>query len=127
MTPFTVGADRINPLMDVTFDGVHILDGDIVSGKPTILISLKDENQFLALNDTADFKVFLRSPSQSIAQLVPWSSEMIFTPAVLPDNSAKILFTPMLSEDGMYEIIVQAKDRSNNESGTRPITVSRSK
>lgn len=118
MTPFSVGTDRINPLMDVTFDGVHILDGDIVSGKPAILISLKDENQFLALNDTADFKVFLRTPSQSVPQLIPWGATMVFVPAVLPNNSAKILLTPTLSEDGIYEILVQAKDRSNNLSGT---------
>jgi hypothetical protein len=117
MKSFTVSTDKVNPLLDVTFDGVHILDGDIVSGKPTILVMLKDENQYLALNDTADFKVFLRSPGQTVAQLIPWSSEMIFTPAVLPDNSCKILFTPNLVQDGIYELIVQAKDRSNNESG----------
>lgn len=117
MTPFYVGTDLINPLMDVTFDGVHILDGDIISGKPTILISLKDENQFLALNDTNDFQVFLRSPSQTVAQLIPWSSEMTFTPAQLPNNSAKIVFTPTLLQDGVYELIVQAKDRSDNSSG----------
>lgn len=123
MTPFSVGSDHTNPLMDVTFDGVHILDGDIISGKPSILITLKDENQFLALNDTSDFKVFLRTPSQSVPQLVPWSSEMIFTPAVLPNNSCKILFTPQLSEDGIYELIVQAKDRSDNESGMIDYTI----
>jgi hypothetical protein len=117
MTPFYVGTDHINPLMDVTFDGVHILDGDIISGKPTILITLKDENQFLALNDTSDFQVFLKSPSQTVAQLIPWSSEMIFTPAQLPNNSAKIVYTPTLLEDGVYELIVQAKDRSDNASG----------
>ncbi len=117
MTPFFVGTDHVNPLMDVTFDGVHILDGDIISGKPTILISLKDENQFLALNDTNDFQVFLRSPSQGVAQLIPWSSEMMFTPAQLPNNSAKIVYTPTLLEDGVYELIVQAKDRSDNASG----------
>jgi hypothetical protein len=117
MTPFYVGTDRTNPLMDVTFDGVHILDGDIVSGKPSILITLKDENQFLALNDTADFQVFLRMPSQSVAQLIPWSSEMVFTPAQLPNNSCKIMFTPTLTQDGVYELIVQAKDRSDNASG----------
>jgi hypothetical protein len=115
--PFDVSTDRVNPLLDVTFDGIHILDGDIVSGKPTILITLKDENQFLALNDTADFKVFLRYPGQTVAQLIPWGNGMEFTPAVLPDNSCKILFTPALIQDGVYELIVQAKDRSNNESG----------
>lgn len=117
MTPFFVGEDHINPLLDVTFDGVHILDGDIVSGKPTILVTLKDENQFLALNDTSDFVVFLRTPSQSVAQIIPWSSEMVFTPAQLPNNSAKILYTPTLPEDGVYEFIIQAKDRSDNASG----------
>ncbi|MDQ3111747.1 MAG: C25 family cysteine peptidase [Bacteroidota bacterium] len=117
MVPFTVGIDRINPLLDVTFDGVHIMDKDLVSGKPGILITLKDENQFLALNDTSDFNVFLRSPSQTVAQLVPWSADMQFIPAVLPHNSCKILFNPNCAEDGIYELIVQAKDRSNNVSG----------
>jgi hypothetical protein len=120
MVPLHVGTDRTNPLLDVTFDGVHIMDQDIVSGKPNILISLKDENQFLALNDTADFNIFLKTPSQSIAQRIYFGTacnELCFTPAVLPHNSCKILFTPICSEDGTYELIVQAKDRSNNQSG----------
>jgi hypothetical protein len=117
MVPFTVSTDRINPLLDVTFDGVHIMDKDIVSGKPGILITLKDENQFLALNDTGDFKVFLRAPSQQVAQLIPWGPGMQFIPATLPHNSCKILFNPACVEDGIYELIVQAKDRSDNQSG----------
>lgn len=118
MQRFYVGSDRINPLLDVTFDGVHILNGDIISAKPQILIRLKDENQFLALNDTADFKVFLKRPSQVVPQLIPWPiNEMLFTPAVLPNNSCKILYTPLFNEDGRYELLVQAKDRSNNQSG----------
>jgi Peptidase family C25/CARDB len=117
MVPFYVSTDRINPLLDVTFDGVHIMDGDIVSAKPSVLITLRDENQFLALNDTGDFNVFLRTPSQSVPVLIPWNSQMIFTPAVLPNNSCKIQFIPDCTEDGTYELIVQAKDRSDNISG----------
>ncbi len=56
---FYVTTDKINPLLDVTFDGVRILDGDIVSAKPTIIIQLKDENKFLALNDTSLFAIYL--------------------------------------------------------------------
>jgi len=41
---FNVTADKINPLLDVTFDGNHIMDGDIISPKPVIYIQLKDEN-----------------------------------------------------------------------------------
>ncbi len=117
MVPFTVSTDQVNPLLDVTFDGVHIMDKDLVSGKPGILITLKDENQFLALNDTSDFNVFLRKPSQQVAQLIQWGADMQFIPAVLPNNSCKILFNPTCAEDGIYELIVQAKDRSDNQSG----------
>jgi hypothetical protein len=124
MVPFFVSTDRINPLLDVTFDGVHIMDRDIVSGKPHILVTLKDENQFLALNDTADFNIFLRTPSQSQAQLIYFSdTRLLFTPAQLPHNSCRILFSPTCSEDGIYELIVQAKDRSDNQSGLLDYTI----
>jgi flagellar hook assembly protein FlgD len=49
--------------------------------------------------------------------MIPWGPTMQFVPAVLPHNSCKILFNPVCFEDGMYELIVQAKDRSDNQSG----------
>ena len=49
---FEVVPDNENPLLDVSFDGVHILNGDVVSPSPSILIKLDDDNEFLALNDT---------------------------------------------------------------------------
>jgi Peptidase family C25/Interleukin-like EMT inducer len=115
--PFTVSTDRINPLLDVTFDGVHILNADIVSAKPNVLIQLKDENQFLALNDTSDFKVFIQTPSSNVVQRIFFGTTMTFIPAVLPNNSCKINYTPTLLEDGIYKMIVQAKDQSDNQSG----------
>lgn len=114
--PFTITVDKINPLMDVTFDGVHIMNGDIVSAKPSILIKLKDENTFLALNDTADFDVFLKNSSQTNYQRIYFNSQMTFEKAILPGNSCKINYTPVLA-DGMYDLKVQAKDRSGNASG----------
>ena len=115
--PFNISADKINPLLDVTFDGVHILNNDIVSAKPNILVQLKDENQFLALNDTNDYHLFLQSPSSPVALRIYFSSILTFIPAVLPNNSCKINYTPALMEDGKYQLIVQAKDMSNNQSG----------
>ena len=38
---FVVESDNTSPVLDVTFDGVHILSRDIVSAKPHIKISLK--------------------------------------------------------------------------------------
>ena len=54
---FYVKADKFNPLLDVTFDGVHILNRDIVSARPHIVVKLKDESKYLALNDTSLIKV----------------------------------------------------------------------
>lgn len=116
--PFNISTDHINPLLDVTFDGIHILNNDIVSAKPNVLIRLKDENQFLALNDTSDFKVFVKAPSSITAVRIYFGTEMNFIPAVLPNNSCKINYTPTLTEDGIYQLIVQAKDKSDNQSGS---------
>ncbi len=44
---FYVKSDKFNPLLDVTFDGVHILNDDIVSARPHIVVKLKDENKSL--------------------------------------------------------------------------------
>ena len=115
--PFTVRGDKINPLLDVTFDGIHILNGDIISPNPNILITLKDENKFLALNDTADFNLYLKRPNITEETRVYFSEGLLFTPAQLPTNSCKIEYNPNNLSDGIYQLRVQAKDRSANVSG----------
>lgn len=114
---FSVSRDVTNPLLDVTFDGMRIMNGDVVSAKPYILVSLKDENKFLALNDTSDFAVFLKKPSDVQEKRIYFANGLTFIPAQLPKNSCKIEYNPLLPEDGKYILIVQAKDRSNNQSG----------
>ena len=114
--PFTVIADAINPMMDVTFDRVHIMNGDIVSAKPAITIRLKDENTFLALNDTSAFEVFLKYPSKNVYDRIFFGNTMTFIPASLPNNSCQIDYTPSLV-DGTYDFKVQSKDRTGNTSG----------
>lgn len=117
--PFKVNKDITNPLLDVTFDGVRILNGDIVSAKPTILITLKDENQFLALNDTSAFTIFIQAPNQTLQQRIYFANALQFTPANLPKNSCSIRYNPTLYSDGKYTLVVQAKDRSKNASGSQ--------
>jgi hypothetical protein len=112
-----IEGDKINPLLDVTFDGLHILNNDLVSAKPSILIQLKDENKYLALNDTNDFKIFLTAPGSSTAKRIFFGPNMTFVPAVLPNNSCKINYRPELGNDGTYQLLVQAKDKSKNLSG----------
>ena len=116
---FKVNKDITNPLLDVTFDGVRILNGDIVSAKPSILVTLKDENKFLALNDTSSFSVFIQPPNSSIQQRIYFAQGLQFTPANLPKNSCSINYNPNFVVDGKYMLIVQAKDRSRNNSGSQ--------
>lgn len=116
--PFYVTTDNINPLLDVTFDGVHILDGDIVSPETEIVIELTDENQFLLLNDTADYAVYVTTPNGTENRIRFGGVEsMRFMPASLPKNNAKIIYNAKFSGDGMYRLRVQANDVSNNNSG----------
>lgn len=117
---FNATGDKINPLLDVTFDGQHILNGDIVSAKPNILVMLKDENKHLALNDTSLIKVYLQSPGQSLPQLIPFDNNILtFYPAtgnIAKNNTAHTEFKPTLTQDGVYHLFVKDKDRSDNES-----------
>lgn len=117
---FSSEKDNMNPLLDVTFDGVRILNGDIVSPKPEIIIQLKDENKYLALDDTTKFKIFIIDPekkSERIYFVENGKEQMRFNKAVLPDNKCKIEYAPVFINDGIYELRVQGTDASGNNAG----------
>jgi hypothetical protein len=125
---FNVDRDRINPILDVTFDGVHIMDGDIVSGKPEISVFLRDENRFLALTDTGKFKLYLRQPGSNTLQRIYFGettlgAQPVFFPATLPKNNCRIEWRPVLATDGTYLLEVEAADISNNESGANNLRI----
>ncbi len=125
---FFVGEDQTDPLLDVTFDGIHILNRDIVSAKPHIQIKLKDENPFLALNDTAGLTIRLKFPNENTPRIYSWNSDTLrFTPPVPGgDNTATIDFYPELKEDTEgfdYELSVIGKDRNNNRAGDKDYRV----
>ena len=128
---FEVDVDRENPLLDVTFDGIHILDGDIVSARPEIEVSLDDENPVLLLDspsDTAYFKVFLQSPDGQLERIYfrdgTGQEQMQFIPADGPENESRIHYRPTFEIDGRYALLVQARDVSNNLSGDNDYRVS---
>lgn len=118
---FFAKSDKINPVLDVTFDGVHILNRDIVSSKPHILIKLKDESQWMILNDTTGTTVQVRFPDGTLKPFHFVGNDTLkFTPAgnaPNPDNTATIDFTPYFLQDGDYELVVTGKDRSGNTAG----------
>jgi hypothetical protein len=117
---FYVIEDKINPILDVTFDGKHITDGDIVSPKPEILIEINDENQFLVLDDTSSVEIYLKKANEIAppARIFFGSGNQLeFIPASLPQNKAKVYFRPERFEDGEYILFVQGFDKKLNLSG----------
>lgn len=125
--PFLVSDDKTNPLLDVTFDGVRIMDGDIVSAEPYVIIRLQDENPYLPLKDTSNINVFLKYPSASDFKRVYFQKDgmmqMEFTPASLPENISTIEYEARFMEDGVYTLLIQAQDESGNKAGKNDYTV----
>lgn len=123
---FYIKQDDSNPVVDVTFDGIHIMDGDIVSAKPQIVIQVQDENQYIALDDTSTFSVYLTSQTsgEETKIQITNNSQVTFIPAELPKNKAQLIYTPEFDTDGIYELRVRAKDATGNESGDTDYQIS---
>ena len=122
--PFFVSRDTKNPLLDVTFDGRHILNNDIVSPVSEILITLKDENEFLVMDndtDTTLFGIYLTDPD-GILQRIPFmdasgNTVMQWIPAEAQHKRFKIIYPALFEKSGKYTLMVQGADRSGNLSG----------
>ncbi|MGB0402955.1 MAG: C25 family cysteine peptidase [Salibacteraceae bacterium] len=124
---FYVAGDNTNPLLDVTFDGKHILDGDLISARPEIKAQLNDENLFLPLNDTSFFIVNLTYPNKAQKRLYFNSNSgeyvMDFEAGDDQENEATIYLNPILVEDGTYQLDIDAKDASGNRSGKNKYSI----
>ncbi len=116
---FFIARDQRNPLMDVTFDGLHILDNDIVSPKPNIMITVKDENPYFLL-DSSNVRVYLYYPKELSPRRIYFDNVTLRfqAPSSGTDNKAKIFFTPDAFKDGKYQLLVYAEDAAGNHSST---------
>lgn len=114
---YELSGDNQNPLLDVTFDGIHIIDGDLIQDEPSVVISVTDENKFLLLDDPNSFEIVLTHPDDKKVTYTAESPEVKFYPAKEEnENKAVIEFNPKLSA-GTYTMTVQAKDKSGNLAG----------
>ena len=121
---FYVAGTSTSPVLDVTFDGLHILNKDIVSSKPDVKIKLVDNAKYLLLNDTSTISVQLGyyPPNSSTPIITPIyysSGTLRFTPASpnVSENSATVDYSPSLSTDGQYELIVTGKNKAGLQAG----------
>ncbi len=122
--PFYVNPDEINPILDVTFDGRRILNGDIVNPYAEVLITLKDENEFMIMDEAADtalFGVYLTDPTGTQVKIPFMNAQqdivMQWIPADPSNKRFKIIWPAEFTMDGEYTLFVQGADKSGNLSG----------
>jgi hypothetical protein len=120
-----VNSSNYNPNMDVTFDGIHILNNDIVSARPNILIKIKSDSKYLLITDTSAIRVQLVFPDGSVRNYSYTSDTLMFTPSAAntSDNAASADFKPSLTQDGQYQLIVTGKDMQGNPAGNASYTI----
>ncbi len=120
-----VQADETNPVLNVTFDGYHILDGDIVSPNPNIVIRMRDDNPFASKSDTVGINLSLKLPGEDTQfQRISFSDPRLnFTPAS-EGQDFQMDYQPGPLEDGIYAIQVDAEDEAGNETGAQPYEIS---
>jgi hypothetical protein len=122
--PFTVIDEDINPILDVTFNGKHIMNKDIIAPTSEIMITLKDENPYLVMNSDADtslFGIYLTDPD-GIQKKIPFingtgNTVMQWIPASNQNKRFKINYPAYFEKSGEYSLLVQGTDKSGNLSG----------
>lgn len=125
--PFAVARDRVNPAVDILFDGRQIVNGEIVAPRPVISIEARDDNPNLLLSDTTTVEVYLNPRD---ATPIPGAGRVFYAPGLLEftpatedgGNRARVTYTPELP-DGEYVLQVRVVDASGNLAGTEPYEV----
>lgn len=107
---FFVARDSTKPTFNITFDGREILNGDIISANPEILISLKD-NSPLPM-DTTLFTI-VHTHRNQISILNFSSPEVEYSYTRYPNSEFTVKWNPIFT-DGQHSIEVLAKDASGN-------------
>lgn len=116
--------DSLAPVLHVTFDGVHIMDGDIVSPSPYISILLKDENPYLQKQDTTGISLFLRKPCDNCTfEPISLNSAQVQITQASDEQDFRIDYQPEQLDNGIHSLRVNVEDASNNKASEEPYTV----
>lgn len=114
---FYVSRDSINPVFRITFDGVEIINGDVISSKPEVVMTLSD-NSPLNLADTSRFYIFLDNQHLSFR-----NDSLHLSSSPYPNSQAIINWKPVL-DNGTHTLDVLARDASGNYFDTTSYSIS---
>ncbi len=121
---FEVKSDDRNPVLDVAFDGVYIMDGDIVSPSPLIRVVVKDENKFILKKDTTNVAIFLKKPCENCSfERIDFSDARVNWSPATENTDFMVEYQPDNLPDGIYTLRVQAADASGNKAGFQPYAI----
>lgn len=122
---YKVQPDRSQPILDVAFDGVRIMDGDIVNPSPHVSIILKDDNRLRPKVDTTGLVLLLTPPGQNAStQRISFADPRVVVSPGTSSNPFKLDFRPGKLEDGRYRLQIQGADASGNLSGNLAYAIS---
>ncbi|NDK57720.1 putative type IX secretion system sortase PorU2 [Pontibacter fetidus] len=127
VVPFKVKS-KLHPIMDVAFDGVHIMDGELISPSPMVSITVKDENRQAFLEDASGMSVVLVYPDRVEKELVlDKTSADLDHVEIFPateKSDFRVEFKPKkLEADGLYRMEIRAKDVAGKQSGISPYSI----
>ena len=112
ITSFIVEGDTVNPLIEVTYDGKQILNGDYVQKNPVVMLKFFDDSR-MVISDTSNVKVFLDN------RYVPYVINGMPNPELeieFPDNmflQALVTYKPNLAP-GQRRLRFIATDNTGN-------------
>lgn len=118
--------DLSPPVLDVTFNGLHISNDALVSSNPEISVHMWDDSPFMLQTDTVAMKIFLAypcdeapcdfSPIYFTRDDVTWSAASDIADFV-------VKFTPGNLPTGRYVLRVEARDGTGNAAGEEPYEI----
>ncbi|WP_075352479.1 putative type IX secretion system sortase PorU2 [Algoriphagus marinus] len=108
---FIVEGDNSTSLLDVNFDGVYIMDGDIVSPNVLITALLKNDQTLIYKKDTLGMEIFLKQNCEScnFSKINFSNPNLTWTPAS-EDSDFKVSLIPGPLEDGIYTLRITNED-----------------
>lgn len=117
-----VEADQSGPILDVTIDGRHVVNGDIVSKTPVIKAEVIDRNPFLLKTDTTGFNLYLQYPCDAgcVFRRVNFSEAGLTWQPASPGQEFTVQYKPSTLDPGSYVMKIDATDATGNPSGDIP-------
>ena len=108
--------DNILPILEVTIDGRHVVDGDYVGSSPLILARIWDENKYILKQDTTGVQIFLKSPCEGDCSFVPiyFSRSDVEWFSATDKDDFRVEYKPDLNVEGQYTLRVEVQDGSGN-------------